>query len=325
MASGGLLHRFRILILAIIALGTTGRNGWCDEPLIPTKWAMDNEDYARQYNVPYSSVASQRRSQIFHEMLDARFQEENYGVYVGGGGALNTWSVGQLDTGVFKMPTAWSTVRLGGIGMVAGGKPMAGAELGFRLHTATRLAPYVGVNGVLELGGFARHISYNRYYYDTSGNRHNNPRWGYFPTGMAAIVPEAGLSYWLNSSTRLNVGAGYYITGGHQPDFLLVSASLDIALRRPSPQTYELPPVYNDVQGDPYFFPDRFNSDLPVPVNPPVQTLSDQEPVDLPRLLPPDAIGEDEPSDLPPLLPRDPILIEASPAKTLPERGTSIP
>lgn len=268
-----------VVVLAVLQGTATG------DPLIASKWAMDVEDYARTYSVPYSDDPSTRRSQVFHEWFDASFQDGIQGFYGGGGAATDNWSVGQVDGGLFRMPTAWSTVRLGGIGMVAGGKPMGGVEGGIRVHTATRLAPFVGLQGVLEFGGVARHISYNRYYYQ-DGHRYNNPRWGYFPTGMAAIVPEVGVSYWLNPYLRLNVGAGYYITGGHQPDFVLVSTSLDFSLREAKPvNIYIPPPEEPHPRPDPYFVPSgHFSEDdeaaRPDPVLTILETIMSPEPRD---------------------------------------------
>lgn len=295
----------RIGAIVLVAL----RSAAADEPLISSKWAMDIEDYARTYSVPYSDDPATRRSQVFREMLDARFQEDNYGFYVGGGAAANNWSVGQIDVGMFQMPTAWSTVRLGGIGMVAGGKAMGGVEGGIRLHTATRLAPYVGLQGVLEFGGFARHISYNRYYYQ-DGQRYNNPRWGYFPTGMAAIVPEMGVSYWLNPYTRLNVGAGYYITGGHQPDFLLLSTSLDFSLREAKPVNIYIPPPDDPTpHPDPYFIPSgHFTDDEP--------SKASNDPDRLPAIL--QSIMSSDPTGRPEPPPPQRLFVDA-PAATIPD------
>ncbi len=246
------------------------------EPVFSTKWAMDNDDYARLHSDPYSDDPVIRRSQRRREMSDARFQEDTYGVYVGGGGALNNWSVGEADVGMFMMPSSCSTVRFGAIGMVAGGKPMAGGELGVRLHTPTRLAPYVGLAGVLEMSGVERHTSSRRSnYYDNNGHRLGNSRWGYFPTGMAAIVPEAGVSYWLTSSTRLNLGVSYFVTSGRQPDFLQASLSMDFALRAPPEERLPAQFLERDyesgsqfIPGDQYFIPGapvRRDVDEPTP------------------------------------------------------------
>ncbi|MEI8383745.1 MAG: hypothetical protein WCJ09_26765 [Planctomycetota bacterium] len=153
------------------------------------------------------------------------------------------------------MPTPWSTVRYGLIGMVGDGQGMGGGEVGVRLHPSTRLAPYVGMSGVVEVNGFSKQSRYNRYYYDSSGHRRTNPSWGYYPTGIAAIVPEAGLSYWITSSARLNVGISYYVTTGKLPDFVAASVSMDFALSPvgPLPVKYPSRTGIDGAESDPYF------------------------------------------------------------------------
>ncbi len=213
---------------------------------------MNDERYAEQHSAPYSDNWLKKLSQKGHEMADARFQQDNGGVYFGGGSSISDWSVGEGEIGVFHLPTSWSTVRLGGIGMVAGGKPMAGADVGVRLHTPTRLAPYVGLSGVVEFGGFTSHLYTSRYRSSRQAKRY------YSPTGMLAIVPEVGVSYWLSSSTRLNLGASYYVTDNRKPDFVLVSLSLDVALRDPTypHANFPPPPRNEDFESDPYFISD---------------------------------------------------------------------
>jgi hypothetical protein len=49
------------------------------------------------------------------------------------------------------------------------------------------------------------------------------------PAGLFAAVPEIGVSYWLNRSTRLNAGASYYITSSRS-DFLVLGLSLEYVL-----------------------------------------------------------------------------------------------
>ena len=262
VGSDRLYRRFRIAWRIALALLVVTELASAEEPIFSSKWAMDVAEYAEKYGVPYSNDPRIRRTQIRREMFDASFQEDASGVYGGGAGALTNGSVGDLAAGIFKMPTSWSTVRLGALGMVANGQPMGGGEVGVRLHLPTRLAPYVGLGGVLELSGVRRQITRHRYYYD-NGNRLDNPRWGYFPVGMAAVVPEAGISYWLTSDARLNLGAGYYITSGRQPDFLMVNMSLGIALRNPDTQTLPPPILEQDDDSDPYFVPtDRFQQRL---------------------------------------------------------------
>jgi hypothetical protein len=265
-------RQFETALAALIALLTLSSIAMADEWVFAPKWAMNNEEYAQKYSVPYSDDPLVRRKQIRNEMFDATFQDGAYGVYGGGSGSpLANETVGQLDIGVFKMPTAWSTLRLGANGMVVDGHGMAGGELGFRLHTPTRLAPYVGLGGVLDLSGLrfqAKQFRYNPYYYDSQGNPHPNLYKGYFPQGMAAIVPETGLSYWLTTSTRLNLGVSYYVTGKYQPNLLLVSLSLDFALQ--PPEKPSIPPPISDFKDttNPYFFPDDPNIEVLQPPGP---------------------------------------------------------
>ncbi|MBS0203650.1 MAG: hypothetical protein JSS49_12165 [Planctomycetes bacterium] len=263
-----------------------------DEPIFASKWAMDVQDYARVHSDPYSDDPRIRRMQMRRERWDARFQDSIYGGYVGGGSALTTWSEADLDAGLFRMPTAWSTLRMGGIGLVASGDFMGGGEFGARLHTPTRLAPYVGLTSLVAMSGVRRHISYNRYYYD-NGQRLNNPRWGYFPTGMAAIAPEVGLSYWLTPYTRLNVGTGYYFTTRGQPNFLMVNMSLDFAARGSQIQT---PPPLPEGEEEPYFVPNqyyfgvpRYDAPPPFPVPEPLPLDVPDNPLPRPLLLPDNA------------------------------------
>jgi hypothetical protein len=45
---------------------------------------------------------------------------------------------------------------------------------------------------------------------------------------MAAIIPEAGLSWWANAATRTTLGAKYYFTtDGRKEDFLLVGMTIE--------------------------------------------------------------------------------------------------
>jgi hypothetical protein len=49
------------------------------------------------------------------------------------------------------------------------------------------------------------------------------------PCGWGGVAPEAGVSYWLDKSTRLNAGVSYYVVP-NQPEFLVFGASIDYVL-----------------------------------------------------------------------------------------------
>ncbi len=158
---------------------------------------------------------------------DGSGQEGKSGVYVGGGSTASPhWPVATGSLGVFKLPTAWSTVRGGVFGLDNDGIGVAGAEAGIRLHAPTRLTPYVGLSGDVGFSGLHSGYVNNR-------SHRSNPN---YPTGtvskasgLVAAVPEVGVSYWLNSSTRLNAGASYYFALD-QSSFLLFGTSLEFVL-----------------------------------------------------------------------------------------------
>ena len=159
-----------------------------------------------------------------YDLVDASFQAKKAGVYAGGGSTLHGWPAATGSTGVSQLPNEWSTIRYGVFGMDDGGIGVGGVEGGIRLHAPTRFSPYVGLSGNAGFSSLHSGISHNPY---------NNPKYPpngaptSVPTGLLAIVPEAGVSYWLNSSTRLNAGASYYVADG-RPDFLVFGLSLEL-------------------------------------------------------------------------------------------------
>ncbi len=99
-----------------------------------------------------------------------------------------------------------------------------GVEAGVRMHAPTRLTPYVGLSTDLGISN----VHTKPYTY--SNGRHGSTITK--ASGIAAIVPEAGVSYWLTSSTRVNAGASYFVAV-NQPDFLVFGLSVEFL----SPQT----------------------------------------------------------------------------------------
>lgn len=185
-----------------------------------TKWAMNDVRYAQEHREPYSSNRRERRAQ---KAWDASFQEGNGGIYVGGGSTAQNWPVATGSMGIFKMPTAWSTVRGGVFGMDNGGIGVGGVEGEVRLHAPTRFTPYVGLAGDAGFSGLASGNARLPAHSATPNHKVSKV------AGLAAIAPETGVSYWLNSSTRLNAGAGYYFAV-NQTDFLLFTMSLEFVL-----------------------------------------------------------------------------------------------
>ena len=130
-----------------------------------------------------------------------------------------------------------------------GGIGVGGGEIGIRLHAPTRFTPYVGLSSVAGISGFHSKIGTQNSKYTRVGQKYTAA------AGMVAIVPEAGVSYWVNSSTRLNLGASYYVVDGGKPDFLLFGLSLEFSTRGSSVpansywEDYDTFPQPRDVNG----------------------------------------------------------------------------
>lgn len=194
-----------------------------------SKWAMDDDRYALAHGRPYSADPVQRLREQCRDASDARFQEGNSGVYVGGAGTGGPWPAALGEVGAFWMPSSWNTMRLGAIGIDDNGTGAAGAVFGAKIHAPTRLTPYVGVSSTLGFTGLQSGTARHGSRYARQGQRISTIE------GLLAIVPEAGVSYWVTPNARLNVGASYYVTDGGRPDFLLYGVSMEFSTRAPLP------------------------------------------------------------------------------------------
>ena len=233
-----------VTLLAIPGCVTAGRR------TSTTRWAADDPQYAQEHDLPSPATLSQRLARSIWDLSDATFQEGKEGVYIGGGSTAHGWTATTGSTGIVRLPTSWSTVRYGVFGMDNGGLGVGGAEAGIRLHAPTRLTPYVGLSGDLGFtslhSGVARQDSYTNHQYVHKGDRITQS------TGLLAIVPEAGVSYWLNPDSRVNAGASYYVADG-RPDFLVFGLSLEfLSGHSPNTITNSIPaegPATADVPG----------------------------------------------------------------------------
>jgi hypothetical protein len=151
---------------------------------------------------------------------DGGADEWDAGVYIGGGSTIHNYPAALGSIGLTTLPTPWTTLRFGLMGADIGGIGVGGIELGARVHAPTRFSPYMGISGDLGLSGLhTGHIS--------GGMASNTPRYNVsVPSGLAAFVPEGGVSYWLTPTTRLNAGVSYFIPAT-QPEFLLCGVSME--------------------------------------------------------------------------------------------------
>lgn len=233
-----------------------------DGTVASSRWAMDDPKYASQYGNHTNPHRIRKLTRTIEQMTDARFQNEKGGLYVSAGispGAKDPLAAGG-EIGIFGLPTSWSTLRIGAVGLLASGLPnyLTGAVIGGRFYLPTRLSPYLGISG---MGGVTAdtNTTVTSSYVDSNGN------WVYAgervpekPSGMGAIIPEAGLSFWLNTHWRLNMGASYYVnTLGRDHDFALYGISMDFIAKTSSaddepPQTAS-PELESIIQEQEYF------------------------------------------------------------------------
>ena|GEM_PF-4062006 len=192
----------------------------------PSNTISANRPYGRRNDESVATVNWQETAQQTVDMAGVGPDEGTSGVYLSGSYGDDHYAVANGSMGIFKMPSSWSTVRTGVFGMDKNGKGIGGVEAGVRVHAPTRFTPYVGLSGDLGVSG----LSPNHVQQTNSLSRGTTQRSRPIATldGFAAVVPEAGVSYWLNSSTRLNAGASYYFYHTpNQPDFLVFGASLE--------------------------------------------------------------------------------------------------
>jgi len=266
---------------------------------------MDDEEYAQRYSAPYSHNTLRKWTRMGEQMADARFEEGKGGFYVSAGAATKHRVALGGEVGVFGLPTSWSTVRIGAIGLAAEGLPSAlvGGVVGGRIHAPTRLSPFVGLSGMV---GYAQTTtSAQAGDTDSDGNPVAPGTTIQGPDFvLSAVIPEVGLSYWINSRFRMNLGASYYVTsqGGNQ-DFLLLGLSLEYApsdgpTRRTLTPSPELETVFDS---DAYFKEEE-------------KRLAPDNTVRIHQLSPIEAL--DEPAPPPPPLPGIPIVPAITPVKT---------
>lgn len=197
--------------------------------LFTSRWAMDDQKYAAQYSAPYSENKAKKWSRMGQQIVDARFQEGKTALYADAGLATKHRTALGGEVGVTHLPYSWATARIGLVGLVAEGLPsyLVGGTLGVRVHAPTRLSPYVGLAG---MAGYSQaSMTADHSYADSNG--HWISKGETIPgdsAGMAAIIPEAGLSWWANAATRTSLGAKYYFTtDGRSEDFLLIGMTLE--------------------------------------------------------------------------------------------------
>lgn len=175
-----------------------------------SRWARSDPKYAAKYRHHSDNVL-----QMAKQASDARQVAGRSGAYVGGALRGDPVAAG-LQVGVFTYPESRAGMieTRGGLAglVVEGDRPLSGGgELGVRLQTPTRLAPFVGVGGYGGIVPFSSDGPPGEEDYD----------W------VFAGYPEAGVHFWVTPRLRLTGSISQqFTTGNNATDYTLIGLQL---------------------------------------------------------------------------------------------------
>lgn len=221
------------LTLLMVATGCQG-----------SRWAREDPTYAAKYDHHTDNPVKMAK-----QAIDARHLAGHDGVYTGLAMRDEPVGVG-AQVGYFSYPDVYlknfkgaveTRVGLGGLVTEGDYGVSGGLDLGLRLQTPTRLAPFVGV------GGYAGYVPL------APDDGRDNDGDGFIDEDdedntsfVGAIYPEAGAHFWLTPQWRLTASASHYLTtDSSQSDFTLYGISLarvripSTTIKRPA----SVPPV----------------------------------------------------------------------------------
>jgi hypothetical protein len=206
----------RLVFLALIAAS-------CGCSLLRSRYAMDDPVYAEKYK-----DGAQRGDLLgkAKQALDARHTEGLGGLYFGGGAQVRPNSgnvMGGGELGGESYVTSWITARGALAGYLGEDEGYGGVDLGVRLQTPTRIAPFIGV-GTFHGGSRGVEIAH----WDGLDNDDGRiDEWGEkrstIDGWLSTIYPEVGAHLWVDGNWRLTGYGRYLVTteGRKQDDWLL--------------------------------------------------------------------------------------------------------
>lgn len=195
-----------------------------------SRWAMDDPVYAEKYDEPYSGDDVDKVERMMKQSVDARYVDGRSGFYAGAAASDDPLTLG-VEAGGFHYlnHSVESRVALKGLLGTGASDYFAGADVGLRLQSPSRLAPFVGVG--TYLGGNSRsepaendlQDNDNDGSIDELGEKENVGKF------FASVYPEVGVHYWLNGKTRLTTSAQYHLTtAGRDDDFVFMGISIGL-------------------------------------------------------------------------------------------------
>jgi hypothetical protein len=145
------------------------------------------------------------------QAIDARHVGGKGGIYVQAAGQTAPFNLGG-EIGALHYTTPCTSLRGGLMGLLSTNASgmFGGLDLGARVQTPTRLAPFAGVGTFVGISGLWDNQDDAHYHYDDRTEAR----------GIAGVYPELGVHYWLNGRVRLSGSGSYLVTSeGHKDDF----------------------------------------------------------------------------------------------------------
>ncbi len=213
----------------LLALGLGLLASLCGCITTRSKWALDDPDFHARY-----AAEDNDPLKVVRRAIDATHVSGKGGLIVSGGaGSREGHTLLTGEIGAFGYTTPMTEVR-GSLSLAGhwdgdnAGDFRIGGNLGTRLQTPTRIAPFVGLG---LFGGYSQEKVFaedDRIDNDEDGlvDEPGEVEWELDDILLAAY-PEVGLHLWLNSHLRLTGSASYYLTTeGRSQDFWFYGVTL---------------------------------------------------------------------------------------------------
>jgi len=207
--------RFLVVLLTVTSCGCS---------LLRSRYAMDDPVYSEKYTD--GAVRGDLLGKA-KQALDARHTEGLGGFYLGGGAQVRPRSGHAMvgaELGGEGYMTNWTTGRASLSAYLGEDEGFGGLDLGFRLQTPTRIAPFVGIGTFHGASRGVERADWDGLDNDDDGRIDEFGEEKSVVDGWLSVVyPEVGAHLWLDGSWRLTTYGRYLITseGRDHDDWLL--------------------------------------------------------------------------------------------------------
>ena len=192
--------KFALLVLLCASCGCTG-----------SRWARSDPTYAAKYKHHSDNLL-----QMSKQASDARFIEGRSGVYAGADYGNSPGTAGG-SIGFLTFPQSWFELRGGLMGLAGTGDEdlFGGVDIGARMHSPSRLSPFAGIGGQIAYN--EKDLRYDNLDNDDDG-LFDEPDEEDISSYYAAVLPEAGVHFWVTPRIRLTASGRYSISSSGRDD-----------------------------------------------------------------------------------------------------------